>query len=595
MVIKEARKKGYKIIGKIFREMREEKGISQEAVAKNVMTQRALSNFEQNGEMPNWIVLRILVQRLGKSADYFVTILSKNEYEYLSWREEIIQAIAAGTCSDEDWQSDMAISRNIHEVLQAQFTEFWEGYCKKNVAEMKKAIARTVAGYPEKLSMDSCISTDEITYILLCMEIAFAQSREEEGYLKALLAYMENKCQENERVKVYGKAVCLFGDYAKEAQPYEKLWYYKKAIELCRRTDRLSGLSELIHRYINETEKLGLEVETVYKDGVYGLDNVKRIFQVEENGFMSGQIQQEFYLLNEVLKNYRMERNLSVKEINGHVCSEKTYRALENGKRNANKSTYDVLAEFMDIPFGIYGADIVTDKYSDLKLVAQIQAMQRIHNSEEEEKFLKELEASLGERAQIPQNKQFISSVKNITLFSERKMGAEEYIKCVERDIRLTIPKWTVSYKEHFYTKVEMLLVFYAAAAYEKMGKANTALELLWDLWEKIESSQIEKVHRSNESLLVLVGLKDILSNVGRYEESKEKILEGIRLCFQCNRGDKLDVFVFEQGWIFEREGKKAEECVEYFRYALYLSRLFYRKITPNQIEAYCERHGYKL
>lgn len=88
-----------------------------------------------------------------------------------------MQAIANGTVSDKEWQCDIAKSRTIHEVLQSQFTEFWEGYCNRNVEQMSKAIALTITGYPQELSMDICISTEEITYILLCMEIAFMQSK----------------------------------------------------------------------------------------------------------------------------------------------------------------------------------------------------------------------------------------------------------------------------------------------------------------------------------------------------------------------------------------------------------------------------------
>lgn len=595
MRTKESIDRSYKVIGKIFREMREEKGVSQEALVQNLMTQRSLSNFELQGEVPCWLILRVLLQRLGKNADYFVTMLSKEEYEYFAWREKVMQAITNGTVSNKEWQCDMAKDRTIHEVLQAQFVEFWEGYCNKNVEQMSKAIARTVTGHPQELSMDSCISTEEMVYILLYMEIAFAESKGNEKYLRNLLIYMENKCQEDERVKVYGKVVCLFGDYAKETQFYEKLWYYEKAIELCRRMNQLSGLPELIHRYLNEAERLGVQVKEEYKNGVYALDDIKRIFKIKERDFISGQIQQEFYLLNEVLKDYRKEREFSVNEISSMVCSEKTYRALEKGKRNANKTTYDALAEFMDIPFGTYSADIVTDKYSDLRLVAQIQAMQRSHDSEGEERFLKELEESLGGRIEIPKNKQFISSVRGITLFSEKRIEPEDYIRRVEEEIRLTIPEWKVGYKEHFYTKIEVLLVFYLASAYEKLGKSDIALRLLWDLWEKIESSQVEKIHRSNEALIALVGLKETLLNVGHYEEAKAKILEGLQLCFDCNRGDKLDVFVFEQGWILEQEGKMVEECTEYFRCAFYVSRLFYRMIIPEQIKGYCDRHGYIL
>ena len=87
----------YDALGNMFMQMREARGLTQAAVAENLMSQRALSNFETQGELPNRLVLNAIVQRIGNHPDCFVTMLSRQEYEYLLWRRDMVKAIWENT------------------------------------------------------------------------------------------------------------------------------------------------------------------------------------------------------------------------------------------------------------------------------------------------------------------------------------------------------------------------------------------------------------------------------------------------------------------------------------------------------------------
>ena len=81
------------LMGKMFSQMRMDRNVSQESLGENIITQKAISKFEQNGEMPNKLVLDALVQRMGKTMDYFTILLSKQEYEYFVWRRKVLRQI----------------------------------------------------------------------------------------------------------------------------------------------------------------------------------------------------------------------------------------------------------------------------------------------------------------------------------------------------------------------------------------------------------------------------------------------------------------------------------------------------------------------
>ena len=52
------------LMGKMFSQMRMDRNVSQESLGENIITQKAISKFEQNGEIPNKLVMDALLQRI---------------------------------------------------------------------------------------------------------------------------------------------------------------------------------------------------------------------------------------------------------------------------------------------------------------------------------------------------------------------------------------------------------------------------------------------------------------------------------------------------------------------------------------------------
>ena len=588
----------YDALGNMFMQMREARGLTQAAVAENLMSQRALSNFETQGELPNRLVFNAIVQRIGNHPDCFVTMLSRQEYEYLLWRRDMVKAIWENTLNEQDWECEMARDRSIHGVLQEQFVSFWKGYIVGNVEQMKYAIALTVTDFPRELSLDTCVSTEEISYMLLYLEKKHELAtigHAEQVLLISILSYIEEKLEPEEQIKVYGRAVCVLGEYMDMVNANSKVLYYKKALRLQRRMGSLTEIDRILQGVIDQSEVLGQPVDQEYRDELWAIRTVKEDFHISKSWVMSLCMHQEYYLLNEVLKNYRMERKIPVREIGEQACSEKTYRALENGKRSANKGTYELLADMMEIPFNIYSADIVTDRYEDLLLVERIKRRLRQQKYEEGHRIRKELEESFGEKVAIKQNLQFIKSMADAELYDTKQITAREYQKRVEDTIRITIPQWSIDYETHFYTRREMILVYYEIRAFRGMGDTQTALKLVRKLWKQLMDSEVDIAYRREEAVLILAIWKNLLTDEGRYEEALEIAKEGILFCFQSDRGDKLGDFVFELGWILNQPNYhteieyRKEIRMKYLRCSLYISRLFFRMSNVKIIEDYID------
>lgn len=591
-----------RLMGKLFAQMRIDRGLTQESIGENIITQKAISKFEQNGEIPNKLVLNALMQRMGKTMDYFTTLLSKQEYDYFVWRREILRQIQNHTITESAWQEEMAKNRSLNENLQEQFVVFWSSYLKDDIKKMKQTVALTVKMSDGQLNLNSCISSTEITYLLLYFEKKAEQMKALDAeFVKSVLTYLEENYDEQEKVKVFGKAVCLYGSYVTNVDPNEKIIYYRKALELQRKLGKLEGIEDILRGLLEQYKVTGQVPEEDYAGMLGTLTSLREEFGISEKSFLAQEVNSEFILLHEVLRYYRKERQFSVKQIDERACSEKTYRALENGKRGANHSTYDLLAEVMDIQIGRYNADIVSDKYSDYKLAAEIITARQSQNRQESMNLLDKLEQSLGAYADLSINRQFICRLRNVEDYFQKKITPEEFLEKIDETIRLTIPEWKPDYRTHFYTKGEIILIYHKALTYREMGRTDEALEIIEKLWSFYENSEVELEFHVEEVILITLFWKDLLTDKDCYEEALEKTNQGIRWCFESGRGFKLDRLVFELGWNLERRGAEVSKdikkikCTEYLKQALCLCKLYERKIDEKAIMNYCKENNYVI
>lgn len=592
-----------KSLGNFIRKIREEKGISQTAITKNLMAQTSLSSLELKGELPGKLLLDALVQRLGVSTDSLIIVLSKKEYDYFTWRRNTIVQAENGILKEQYWNSAIAQDRSIHRKLQEQFYRFWKGYSENNVDEMREAIALTVSPFPFDSLENICLGVYEVDYILMYIEkyFGFYTDIDKEIYdqnihlLIMLIHYMERCYDETEIVKVHGKAVCLYARFEKQTYEREKYLLYEKAYDIQVRHMKINGLEEILQGLIQESNKLGITVDK-YKKELWALQYIKKEFSIQESVHTGIEKFHEFYLFHEVLKSYRKEKQYSISTIEENACSEKTYRALENGKRNANGQTYEVLAKLFEIPFGIYDADIITDCYDDIQIVEKIKQYRRNQQRDKAQELLNELEKKLGEKSQIEQNKQFIERIRNVELFLQNRNTPDEFLCKMEGLLRLTIQEGREAL--HYYTRNESMILYYQAIAYRKKGEVEKAIKIIENLWNKLSYDDTKNIYRQEEMILLLRLWKNLLTDIKQYDLALQKTQEGIHMCFHTGRGDKLNEFVFEVGWIYERchtkmSAVQIEKCRNYFLSALYISRLF--KITDEEkiIKDYIGKNGY--
>ncbi len=581
-------------IGKIYKGIREMAGFSKEDVSMGLLSSKELSRFENDESYPGSYMLQILFERAGKSLRHFMIMMSKPEYEYQLWRRDVAAQIVQGK-NVKQVIYEGTVGKYIDEKLHLQFCTFWQGYLENDLKKMQLAISYTVLNYSDGLTMKDCLSMEEINYMLLFMEkklVLYPEKwMEEYASIQFLLRYIEMRFEGEEMVEIYGRAVYVFGKYMDTSDINEKILLYKKAIELKRRNFKIEGMDRLLEGILSEYQKINQQPPENFTSMLVTLQAIKKEYQIE-NTFWQTKPTYEVYLLNEVLQKYRSEKNKTVKDVAKNCCSEKTYRALENGMRDAKGGTLDLLCEELEIPFGSYNADIITENYADIALVDKIKMVSKRAVKGDELQLLNQLKKLLGDKAEYIQNRQLLEGMTDIALFMDREITAEQYHERLVNVISLTIPGECQSRENHFFTRKEMMLVYYSAVLNRRMGKPEKAMAIADGLWKQLEQSMVLLEDRKQEAALLMVLRKNLLTDVFCYEEALKIATEGIKYCFNSGDASKLYEFLFEIGWIYDEMAKEKNKYMKwqyrkYFEYALCISEMFYIERNAKVIKRY--------
>lgn len=592
-------------IGQMIMNIREQQGITQEKVCNGICSQKMMSRYELWTCIPDRLSLNLILQRLGKSPDHFITLLTKKEYQYFLWKRKIFVALQ----EDDDavrqkrlkelFQAPEAKDRTCHRGLQEQFYQYIQGYICQDVDKMKEAIKITVTDYDDGLGRESFIGSTEISYILLYLQTKGGMGINIKTELRSCLDYIERyTADEGERVKVYPRAVCLYCKYIDE-NIFEKIEYCRKAISLLTGNGRIQELPELLKMMGDALQKISLKDAHRYKMQHWALQEVYKA-----QGMKSGrkdklleEFDQEVLLLNEILKTYREERKMNREEVSEDICDVGSYARIESGARGIRKSNYEKLMQRLDIPYGWYTSMLVTDNYECLMLARQGILASKFGDWEKMEMVLKK-QKQLLDFEQI-KNQQYLMEVENVLLYRTGQKTCDQFQDTAIKALHLTVPNWNIHESiVHFYSKEEITLLNQIAISYRLQRKSDIGVHIIASVYETLEKSAIDLTERAEEAVMLLATWKNLLTDLEEYDEAIEKADRGIKIALQSERGDKLDTLVYEKGWSNIHKNCHDEqdmrENIKICLAAYFISDLYNRERNKKDIKKFLGQYGVK-
>ncbi len=584
-------------IGEIIYDIRTEMKISQEELSYGLCTVSALSKYETGTRFPDSLLFHAFMERMGKSPSRINIMVSEQEVAYYEWKKVTQDAIKARRWEVVKVLRDRGHVENpvINEVLQRQYERYldsiiWDKveYNPEKAYEcIKEAVCLTVPDIDAWDGNKGLISGDEMNmaflYLRNCKMLGIKTCVEIQEQFAAFTRYIDAKVSDIfEKAKIYPRLVCaqihLVGE---EMDLKERILLEKKALQLLKRTMEIYDMPEILRLLVADLQSIGEQEAVIYeKQGdalvsVIEEYSVPYIFQLENWYDSNAQI----CLMNEYLRAARMEKLMTQEELSEGICAVETYSRIESGKRAPSKKNYLELAEKLDIHWGYYRGQIVTNHYKDFEIMSEQRFDMLDGKLERSEEYLYYLKKNLD--MEEVENKQYIELQELIISDIKGEVNGEAFLERCREILGYTLTD--IKSVQRFFSKTELELVYQIGWYYENIKE--------YELTKNILETTLEKYERRSYSSWYEVGLmKRMLagsySGVKEFERSNELVYKLIREMLDWQTGQVLAESVYLLAWNYENQ-KKA--CDDLYIKAFYLSDLFENQMHRPIFKQYYE------
>lgn len=600
-------------IGKVIQNLREEAGVSQEELAAGLCSDSTLSRIEWGERLVGQWRIDAFLQRLGKSADKFWTIINIRDYEILEKRRVLWEDILCGRYEEAvKHMADYKAMLDVQEPVQRQYFLMCQGLYagkaeqdwQKSKELLQKAVDVTILDFRVERVADILIGRDEMLLILLLAQ-AYEQLGEEETAREIAFGLLQNiesrRWDEEENVKIYPKIVRYCIEFLKKEDKYEKVvTLSKKAVELLCDNSVIYLLAELMECQMWGMERrIQVEGRGFSPKEQYEYVQLKRHSEVlkelwEEYGDISAEnmmyctnTQKDISISNEVLKKCRKLSKMSQEELSVEICSAENLSRIENGRISPQEKNFRSLMEKMNQ--AIERDRGIIDS-SEFELHEQMRKVSK-YVSDGEYRKADEVWKTLREK--IPKNTEknqqciirMDTAIKNGNQIISWKEAKERY----EEALALTMPEFQkIDITKWPFSRTEMFLLNNVAIGYYEDGRKAEARRIFYKLKESFEKSKVDVHYRMTEYVFLLYNMGVLETCDGHYEQACEYFEKGMRMEVKKGRFNMIPEFLWGLENVMEvmkmKDNKKARHMIQQ---AYFLCNILNAPNKSNDIQKY--------
>lgn len=592
-------------IGEILYTLRSEKKISQEELCRGLCTKGAYSRYESGERLPDRLLLNALLQRMGKSADKLSTILTNDEYIYLTWKKEALIAMGSQNVDKlkkllkQYEEFHITVNANLQQQFVYQIEAVIAEHEGKNLKEclglVERAIELSMPNIKTQKLEEYLISTEEMRLLLNLSFLLIQDKQEEYAYqlLSQIVEYAEKHFDDYEaKVKIFPKTVkALFPLLIQRQKKAEAMLLCEKAIQLLCLQGVLYDLMELLDEYEQNNFSEFLNAHC-YRKQLQVLKELCTEYEIcqEENSLLAYS-NQEIYLLNEVLYFSRAEKAFSQEKLSEGICSPESLSRIESGKRNPHSKHFYELMTKLETDLDYYNGGLDTTDFWLLEKKMRLDRTLSLQKWSEAYPLIKELKSELDMNSY--NNQQVMDSIENCVLYNMGKLTSEEFLNSCFMALGCNRDDW---HKEEFWTSFfpdyKITLLNYVALLYEKNGKLENSIYILEHLLHQLEKSKVKFADRYKSSITIIGNLSSYYGITGKIEQCLDMCERGIRLCLECGRGVRLANFLVNKAEALNEKTKTlTEESRKYLEWGYYLSKLMSTPSLTSYIDAFYREH----
>ncbi|MCM1103449.1 MAG: helix-turn-helix domain-containing protein [Clostridium sp.] len=584
----------------LLNKMIEEQHVNRSELCRGLCSGAALSRYLSGERRMDRLLLSALMQRLGKSPDKFVSLLTDAEYRYFDWRMRLLNSVADGELEEAECllSEGTAVDAELNEPVQRQFYLMMRGVLQEKLhgdkegamAFYDRAVRETIPDFAGKLRQQSFLCVQEINVLLLWQEY-LGDGETFAGVLDFLINYVYRHFgDEQELVKVYPRLAAKYLPYLRKKECYGKMYdLSKRAFEMMTSLYYFVCEEQILGAYIESAEKIG-KAEEVAKRKVQlaSWSRMKKELQEDLGIFQRDEwhvwdLWQEAELLREVVERRRRQQGMSQEALSEDICTPETLSRIETGKRAPSRRNFQALAKKLGVREDYYYSVIETDDFQLLEECLRIDGMIETRQWQKAKETAEHLEQQLD--MENCQNRQYLGAIRYILGLYLDDTPQEERIGRLITLLNLTIPEipltenvreWPEAFWCTVFTSEEISIMSDMVQELRHNGKQEDSFYLLEKLYEYYKRSTVRPEFHFRTFMRVLAWLSIFLGTSGRYEECVQCSREGIALCFVSRKMTDMGLFVNDIANAKECLGDKTF-ALRYYRYAFYCEELLGR------------------
>lgn len=598
-------------IGRLIKQRRENKKISQKLLCEGLCSVQKFSYIESGERVPNVFLLEALLQRLGVSIDEFEVVLYDNEYLGMQFQNRIYDLIDKESVSETEDEIELYYSKlEEKDTLELQFCyqikailASIQGNHDMSIEHLTNALLITHPTHTSVFDNMELLSTIDVENMCMLVEeyMTVHNTDAANSIVEYLLEYItKNEIDAFELVKTYPKVVYLYVTLKKEGYDLvERLSLCEKALNIMLECDNIVFLPEIMELLIDGYQSINLDkkAKTLY----YQLESLKEIHKefgvkiyVSQSPlkWFKHNYGREYLLCKELIRGERKARGIKINQlIEGIYEDPETLMKIETGIQNPSHTKYQLIMDRLGLPTDRYNSSRLNEGEEVSNLKKNITYLFSIHDYESAKLELEKLKLLVDVRC--PSVKQYIMKQEALLEFELKQISAEElYNRTLEAlaqtyagsiDELLRLPTWE-----------EIKIFNYMAMAYWENGNSEKGLKLIQQLVQRYEQSGVNKRdHYRAVAILSRNGVR-LLEESGKIEEAHELATKEVVFELMAARGSALDFLCSEFFCIYmamdipNEQKEKAKE--KYLRLAFYLSDLFMRKENTKTYDYYYKK-----
>lgn len=585
-----------KKLGTMIIETMVKQNVNQADLCAGLCSTTAFSRYIRGDRHMDRLMLTVILQRLGKSADKFTTLLSHEEYVYFAWKQKVYVAQL-----HKEWekvkellQQKEALDRSSNEVLQEQFYLIMQAVAEeklchnreKSVRLLARAIELTVPDFINRLDSQLLLGVQELSAILYWQNLQ-PDKKLSMRILGKLVNYTETHFEDlQEKSKIYPKAAAQYLPFLYEEEKYlECLTLAQNTLNIMTSTGFTSGIEMVLSFYINAAEKLNLtEMVRKQKRQFAAWRELMREMNITaeeaEIDICQPDVGQDIALLHEMIFRKRKAQGFTQEKLSENICEPESLSRIETGKRTPSQKTYEAIAERLSLPEERYFSAIETDDFEVLDRCWKLEKMSMQRNWKEVETQLEWLTGRLD--LSVAQNLQYVEEIRYILEKGRGEISVEESFERLMNILKKTISdvpmnmdvrNWKESFWKNSFSEREMSILLQISDVFSRQERLEEMVFLLKKMLKFYQESEVQLQFYYRIVLLIIQRLSSCYGLLRDYEEELKFSEQGINMSIVCGNRRLLPFFLNNKADALENMGN-IRASLKFYKLAFYLAEL---------------------